>query len=270
MALEFKKEDDTCSNVYLIDERLCLKNSYDIINTNVATLSSNLNNLQTYSNEFNQLYSNFSNNSARWIRAISNFQTLSAGWFSAETTVKTLSSYWQNEKSIIYNTIVNIITYNNNTNATKTNISNWLNTNFKDYYPENQILNVDLYLSQNDVFSWNYVRSYFETCVPPKTSMNGDCNCTFPSYNCNRIWNWVTGQFLSSCNAVGNYCRIVSTESSGAENVRCPNIGNREITFDVQTIKRNDDPTKELLTDKNICKIITLRFKKQNNNFISI
>jgi hypothetical protein len=270
MALEFKKEDETCSNVYLIDERLCLKNSFEIINTNVVTLSTNLNSLQNYSNNFNALYSNFSNNSARWIRAISNFQTLSAGWFSAETTVKTLSSYWQNEKSIIYNTIVDIITYNNNTNATKTNISNWLNSNFKDYYPENQILNVDLYLSQNFKFSWSYFRSYFETCVPPKTSLKGDCNCAFPAYNCNRIWRWTTNTFLSSCNAVGNFCRILVTESAGAENVRCPNIGNREITFDVETTRRNDDSQKELLTDKNICKIITLRFKKQNNTFVSI
>ena len=111
MTIEFNKLEESCSNVYLIDEKLCLKNSYDIINTNVSSLSSNLYKLQIYSNEYNKLYSNFSNNSARWIRAINNFQTLSAGWFSAETTVKTLSSFWQYETAIIYNKIVDIDTY---------------------------------------------------------------------------------------------------------------------------------------------------------------
>jgi hypothetical protein len=44
-TLEFDKTDETCGNVYLIDENLCLSNSYQIINKNFATLSASLVNL---------------------------------------------------------------------------------------------------------------------------------------------------------------------------------------------------------------------------------
>ena len=155
MALEFNKIDETCSNVYLIDERLCLKNSFEIINTNVVSLSTNLNSLQTYCNQYNQLYSNFSSNSARWIRAISNFQTLSAGWFSAETTVKTLSSYWYRDLHVIYNKIINLTTYytNQTTQTTYQNeIKDWLTLNFISNLVNEQVINVDLYLSKKESF----------------------------------------------------------------------------------------------------------------------
>jgi hypothetical protein len=266
MTIEFNKLEESCSNVYLIDEKLCLKNSYDIINTNVSSLSSNLYKLQIYSNEYNKLYSNFSNNSARWIRAINNFQTLSAGWFSAETTVKTLSSFWQYETAIIYNKIVDIDTYISNPAAIKSQISTWL-TKVSDHYPENKILNVDVYLSQNYYFSWSYFRSYFENCIPPKTSLSGDCNCPKPNYNCNKIWNWKTGQFLSSCNNVGNFCTYSGSEKVGL-NATCPNMGNQQVTFDIVTSKENNDPNRENLYDKNICRIIKIKYIKRNNAFV--
>jgi hypothetical protein len=270
MALEFDKIDDTCSNLYLVDERLCLKNSYEIFNTNTKTLTANIQNLNVYGNEFNKLYSNFSANSARWILSISNFQTLSADWFSSETTCRNLSSYWQQDKSIIYTKIVDILTYNSNSTPTKTAIANWLNTYFLEYYPEKQILNVDLYLSYNYIFSWEYVKTYFENCVPPKTSLNGNCNCGFPAYNCNKIWNWITGQLLSSCNSLANYCRIIGQESEGQDNVKCPNVGKRDVSFNIQTTNEFNNSGNPLLSDKYTCKVITLRFQKQNNSFISI
>jgi hypothetical protein len=270
MALEFDKIDDTCSNLYLVDERLCLKNSYEIFNTNTKTLTANIGNLNVYGNEFNKLYSNFATNSARWILAISNFQTLSSDWFSAETTCKKLSSYWQQDKSIIYTKIVDILTYNTNSTPTKTAIATWLNTYFLEYYPEKQILNVDLYLSYKHIFSWEYVKTYFENCVPPKTSLAGNCNCGFPAYNCNKIWNWVTGQFLSSCNSLANFCRIEGQESSGQDNIKCPNVGNRNVNFNIQTTNEFNNGSNPLLSDKYTCKVITLKFQKQNNSFISI
>lgn len=265
MAIEFEKLEESCSNVYLIDERLCLKNSYEIFNTNIQTLSSNLNNLQSYSTEYNKLYLNFSSNSARWITAISNFETLSAGWFSAETTVKNLSSYWQNETAIIYNKIIDIQVYQSNPTTIKNQIKDWLNL-LKDFYPENKIINVDVYLSQNYYFSWSYFRSYFENCIPPKTALTGNCDCPKPNYNCNKIWNWKTGQFLSSCNNVGNFCTYLNQQYVGL-NATCPNIGKRQVVFDVTISKENNDPNQESLYDRNICRIITLRYQKQNNLF---
>ena len=267
MALEFDKIDDTCSNLYLIDERLCLKNSYEIFNTNTKTLTANFANLNFYGNEYNKLYTNFSKNSARWMIAISNFQTLSTDWFKAETTHAKLSSFWLQDKSIIYTKIVDIVTYTSNPSTTKNEIATWLNTFFKEYYPENQILNVDLYLSYTFTFSWTYYKEYFESCLPPNTSLTGTCNCSFPSYNCNKIWNWVTGKMLSSCNSLANFCTIISRQSSGQSGIKCPNLGNRTVTLSKDTVYEFNDPTKPLLSDKYITRVISLRFKKQNNTF---
>lgn len=278
MALEFKKDDETCSNVYLIDERLCLKNSFEIINTNVVSLSTNLDNLQTYSNDFNILYSNFSNNSARWIRAISNYETLSAGWFSAETTVKTLSSYWQSERSIIYNKIVDMVDYYNNPTLYKNNIKNWININFLNFYSNNQKLNVDLYLSEDEKFSWSYYKSYYEDCIPPKNTLNGSCDCGTPQRGCNYIWDTGSGAFLSSCANTGAYCvrNVISRESRGSENVRCPNVGNRYITFDYVTSREELDDVDgdltdgDLLIDRHIARVISISFIKNNNTFVEL
>lgn len=278
MALEFNKIDETCSNVYLIDERLCLKNSYEVINTNVETLTANLNNLQIYSNGFNQLYSNFSNNSSRWITAISNYQTLSAGWFSAETTVKTLSSYWQSERSIIYNKIINIVNYYSDPTTTKNNIKDWINNNFLNFYSNNQKLNVDLYLSEDKEFSWSYYRQYYEDCIPPKNTLAGTCDCGTPQRGCNYIYDTGTGQFLSSCANLGAYCvrNVISRESRGADNIKCPNVGNRYITFDYTTSREELDDFDDnltdgdLLIDRQIARIISISFIKKNNTFIEL
>ena len=144
-TLEFDKTDETCGNVYLIDENLCLSNSYQIINKNFATLSASLVNLDLYGNSFNALYTNFASNSAKWTTSINNWQTLSASWISAETTVRTLSSNWQTPVNLIYNKIIDLQNYYDSESTYKTIVKQWLTTNFKNYFPENQIIKVDIY-----------------------------------------------------------------------------------------------------------------------------
>jgi hypothetical protein len=269
MALEFKKDDETCSNVYLIDERLCLANSFEIINTNVVTLSTNLNSLQNYSNNFNALYSNFSNNSARWIRAISNFQTLSAGWFSAETTVKTLSSYWHTDLNVIYNKIVELSAYNLNQSGYETQIKDWLIDNFNFNCVNGQVITVDLYLYRIEKFSWDFSRSYYESCIPinqdGKPSIGTNCKCNLPSVQCNHVRvddDLVFGKKFKQCVNAVDYCNGAGSGtivgSSGTAN--CPNIGFKNITL---SYNQGSD-------DKSLTRTISLKYKKVNDTIIKI
>jgi hypothetical protein len=261
MALEFKKDDETCSNVYLIDERLCLKSSFDIINTNVVTLSSNLNNLQNYCNDYNKLYTNFSNNSARWIRAISNFETLSAGWFSAETTVKTLSSYWYRDLHIIYNKIIDLPTYYANLTTYENEIKNWLIANFISNLVNNQIVNVDLYLSRNESFTWSYYKTYYEGCVPQNQKKPaGGCSCPKPSYNCNHVRVNGAEQQNGACHNAAQYCNLASATVVGSDIVNCPNDGRRDVILSYN----------QSGLDKSLTRIITLKYKRVDDTIIKI
>ena len=261
MALKFKKDDENCSNVYLIDERLCLKNSFEIINTNVVTLSTNLNNLQSYSNNFNSLYSNFSNNSARWIRAISNFQTLSAGWFSAETTVKTLSSYWDTDLNVIYNKIIDLTHYSNNQNDIQNQIKSWLISNFISNLVNGQIINVDLYLSRKESFTWSFYKTYYESCVPQnQLKPAAGCSCPKPQFNCNHVR--VNGQEQrdGACHDAASYCGSNGGTIIGNSSINCPNKNNRDVV-----LSHN-----ETSDDKSLTRVISLKYKRVDDTIIKI
>lgn len=264
MALEIDKINDACSNVYLIDERLCLKNSYEIINTNTKTISANLNNLQKYVDSFKTVYTNFSNNSSRWITAISNFETLSSGWFSAETTFKTLSTYWYTDIHIIYNKIVDITTYlNEKSNYENIYIKNWLILNFKSHCAESQIIKVDLYLSNEESFTWQYNKSYYESCEPTtQTQPSGDCECPKPRYWCNNTA--INGKEIFKghhCVNAMDYCsENTRTITGGGTLPRCP-------AYTPQNVDLNYNNQKK---DKALTRVITLKYKKVNDTFIKI
>jgi hypothetical protein len=262
MAIEFEKYNDTCSNVYLIDERLCLKDSYEIFNKNVASLSSNLNVLQNYGNGFNYLYSIFSVNSSRWMKAISNFQTLSADWFSAETTVKALSSYWSSDHNIIYNKIIDLNTYTSNEILYNTYIKNWLTINFKSNLIDNQIINVDLYLSNIENFTWSYAKSYYESCEPTRQSNdNVGCACKKPQDWCNHVAlnNKEVYTKTKVCVDAMQYCTEDKiTITGGGTPPRCP-----ARTPDTINLVYNNPQT-----DKSLVRVITLKYKKLDNNTI--
>lgn len=254
-TLEFDKIDETCGNVYLIDENLCLSNSYPIINQNFSTLSSSLVNLDLYGNIFNILYSNFSTNSSKWIIAISNWETLSARLISAETTVKNLSSNWQKNATITYNEIIDLPTYYSNESLYKNTIKNWLKLNLFEIFPNNQIIDVDVYLSYEQPFSWDYFREYYENCVPPNTSSSGRCSYGSLKSMCNELV--INGRLIAKgCQNVGRYCSPISTTVVGIDTARCPNVGASTVSFSESFSS----------TDKSIARVIKIQYIKRKDD----
>lgn len=253
--LEFDKIDETCGNVYLIDENLCLSNSYPIINKNFSSLSSSLVNLNQYGNVFNTLYSNFANNSSRWIIAINNWETLSAKAISAETTVKNLSSNWQKNSTLTYNEIIDLPTFYSNETLYKNRIKDWLNLNLFELFPNNQIIDVNVYLSYENPFSWTYFREYYENCIPPNTSSAGRCSYGTLTSMCNELV--INGQLIATgCFNVGRYCTPQSTTVIGLDTVRCPNFGASTVSFN-QTFSS---------TDKSIARVIKIEYIKRKES----
>jgi hypothetical protein len=253
----FPKIESSCGSVYLLDENLCLKNSYPIINTNVEALSAKLNVLNEYGNDFNLLYNNFAANSAKWIVAINNWESLSARWLNAETVAVNLSAYWQKSINIVYTQTINLLTYYNNVACNQNTVRSWLNQNFLPFFSENQTVTVDLYLTHDFAFNWSFFYQYFENCVPPNTSFSGNCNCPRPSHNCNS--GVIDGKKFSGCRNAGKSCRVNNslTFRTGTENIFCPNFNNgtNSVSFNGPSF------------DRAIARIINLKYRKQNNTF---
>lgn len=252
----FKKIDETCGNIFLIDENLCLNKSFDIIEYNVNSHFQNLNFLNNVSEKFNLLYSNFSRNSASWMTAIDNFQTLSAVWFSAETTTKILSANWQKDVHLIYNEIVPLVDYYLATTTYKNKIKDWLNNNFNSSFPNGQGINIDVYLTANEDFTWNYYKTYFENCVPPNASLPPrGCSCPTPSRNCNNVH--VNGGQVEggACTNAAKYCNQGRSDIIGNDVINCPNRGARDV---VLTYSKSS-------TDKSLSRVISIRYIKENN-----
>jgi hypothetical protein len=262
MALEFEKLEETCSNVYLIDERLCLKNSYEILNYNFEKIENLLINLNIQSQDFNLLFLNFSQNSAKWIRAINNWETLSAKWLDAETVVSKLSSNWFVPVNVIYNKILNLETYLNNPSFYIENIRQWTQTNFLTVLQENQIISVDVYTSHEFDFNWRFFVEYYEDCIPTKQNLpSGGCSCPKPRHMCNHVvvggtafkgWPAVCQDAAAYCSASGGAIVLSTTE------IVCPNRGE----------KVNKLEHIEYSSDKTICRVINIKYKKENNNIV--
>lgn len=260
-TITFDKTDPLCGNVYLIDEKLCLKNSYPIINSNVKSLSASLKTLNDYSNQFfSALYNNFSSNSARWITAINNWETLSARWLNAETVVATVSTYWDKEVSVIYPETISLVDYYTNPSNYSNQIANWLTQNLNNFFSENQLISVDLYLNHAFAFDWSFFYSYYEGCVPRNTSRSGTCNCPPPNHSCNA--GTIDGAGFRGCRNAGQYCRIDQSKTIkiGIENIFCPNFGAGTNTVNYQKTG----------SDKTIARTISLKFKKINNIITAI
>jgi len=260
-TLTFDKTDSLCGNVYLIDEKLCLKNSYPIINSNVKSLSASLKTLNDYSNQFfSALYNNFSSNSARWITAINNWETLSARWLDAETVVAKVSTYWDNEISLIYPETISLNTYYTNQATYNAQISSWLNQNLNNFFSENQFISVNLYLNHNFAFDWSFYYTYYEGCVPTSTSQSGTCDCPRPNHSCNA--GVIDGVAFRGCRNAGQYCSINQSQTlkAGIENIFCPNTGAGTNTLE----------NKRAESDKTIARIISLKFIKRNNTITTI
>jgi hypothetical protein len=175
--IELNKTDENCSNIYLIDENSCYGDSLSVINTNVATLSSNLKTLADQTVKFNNLFTLLSNNSAAIINTIYNVNTINEVYESPYSTVKELSSNWFQPFSLYYPKIIEINSWYGNVNKTtpitsvtttqQKTLTSWLETNFPhSNFAKNQIVYVFVNFYENYQFTYTFNKTYFEDCRP--------------------------------------------------------------------------------------------------------
>jgi hypothetical protein len=190
----FLKTEPTCSNIYLIDEKLCLGNSYEIINTNVSGLSSCLDNLQNYANLLYPIFTLFTQGSANWIDASTNVLNNSAQWLNATLCVSSNSvKGWLKPINLHYNNTIKINNwYTDTPYYVDFEILNWLNLNFPTKnFQNNQVLVVDIDLYEDTTFNFMFSASYLENCfAKPKSFPENICDfCEPPLRQCNRYLN---------------------------------------------------------------------------------
>ena len=182
MALE-PKINQTCSNTYLIDERMCLGNSLDYINFNVASLAQNLDYLEFVGKKWNNIFSIFATNSSDWIDSTNNVLQFASNWTSAYNTVNSLSSTWSKEFTVYYPRMIEINTWYSYSTINKTDLlTPWLNFNFPlKNYSDNQLMSIYIQLYTVYNFQFTFNRSYQETCTP--NGGGGSVSC----YGCGAV-----------------------------------------------------------------------------------
>lgn len=250
--IDFKKTNPTCSNIFLIDQNLCLGNTLNTINYNFSSLQISLSGLERYNNDWYNLYTIFSSYSAKWIRTATNIQTFSAKWIDTTTTVNSLSSRWGKSFTLYYPTMININTWNSYSTSVKNSvIVTWLNNFFKaSEYASDQIVEVVVYLNQNQQFSFRFNRSYNESCTPNGGGIVVTCTgCPLPSRGCNRKGRGCFNAFTE--------CR---RSISGRASFSCTGTGGRRLTVGMV----------RTATDKNIARTVVLKYKNINNRWTAI
>lgn len=243
-----------CSLIYLLDENLCLKDSLDVINYNVTSLSGSLFELETYANKWNQAYTTFTANSATWLIISSHLQSYNKLWNSAHTTVQTLSSNWGKEFTLFYPTVIELDDwYAQTPYYTNTVLGNWLSTNFpaRNHLP-NQIVLIQTSLSHQQPFSFNFSKSYIETCGP-QGGVTVTCQpCGLPNRGCNHHGG--RAGFGPCTNA---YTHCGQDVQAFLANFSCGSTGGRTLTL-----------SKDMnSTDTSIVRIVTTKYQNINNTW---
>lgn len=237
MANQLEKTDKTCNNIYLIDERLCLSDSYNLINFNFDTLSANSLILMEYANQFNELYTYFTKNSSDWYVGAVNTNSKSHLYNGSYTCVNTMSSSWNKKFNLIYPFILEIDDYYSNQSAYLVDIKNWLLLNFPPVqYAINQQVSIYVNLYQIDTFTFSFSGSYEEKCTPmppPKqVCCSGDqcaelqrgCNITEGSGKNKR--HYCINAYSICGKSVNKSCSTAACPSSGSKKLNLLQISN--------------------------------------------
>jgi hypothetical protein len=253
--ISFKKINPTCSNIYLIDQNLCLKNSLNLINFNFSRLYSSVAYLSSFKNNWYPIYTTFSENSAKWIVASSNFQTFSAKWLDMATTVSSLSSQWTKKWTIFYPEMISITTPNLQQTIENKAIS-WMNIYFPtSNYNKNQLVDVFFHVSQEGSFTFNFNRSYRETCIPTGGGLVLSCSgCSRPHHGCNHT----SGSGKNKrhwCTNAYDGCGV--TVSSASANATCTGTGGKLLQIGLNRAG----------SDRNVARIISAKLKNINNSW---
>jgi hypothetical protein len=253
------KSDETCSNIFLLDEKLCLDTSLGVINFNFQQLSSNLRILNTYGQQWNSLFTVFANNSSRWFTSSTNVYSLSSKWVNTYQTINSLSATWCKEFSLYYPTIVEIGSWYALTTNARNNIAiNWLNLNFPaSKFVNNQIISFFINLFQQKPFTFNFIRSLQEPCTPNGGGASVSCGqCASPHRGCNHHggkagWGPCTNAYDACTKRTTGYgTQSFSCTGNGAKTLR---IGKTQGYVDTSTAR-----------------VVRLRFQNINNSWSAI
>jgi hypothetical protein len=252
------KTTPTCSNIYLIDENLCIGNSLNIINYNVASLSSALVFLENYQTNWNNLYTNFQAYSAVWVHSVTNVQNFSANWVSFSNTIQSLSASWNKPYTIFCPSMIEINQWNNLTNLQKNQYAaNWLTISFPpNNYNNNQIIYTTFYLYESKQVSFNFQRSYDENCTPNCNGVSVGCNgdsCPPLVQGCNHHGG-LAG--VKACDNVYGYCSKQATYSA-PQNVSCVGNGGRTLNIALNNYS----------SDTHVAETVTIAFININNTW---
>lgn len=232
MSVQFEKTDKTCNNIYLIDERLCLSDSFNILNFNFNTLSANTDVLMDFSNQFNNLYTYFAQNSADWSVGSANTVGRKSAYNSMYSCVKSNSSKWIKEFSVIYPYILEINDYYANVVSYKENIKDWLLLNFSPQnYSISQEVMVYVNLYQIDTFTFSFSGKYEEKCIPVKPPKQVCCSgnqCGELHRGCNITEGSGKNQRHYCINAYSVCARSINTACSTGT---CPSNGGKVLNL---------------------------------------
>lgn len=249
--ITFKKTTPTCSNIYMIDQDLCLANSLNLIKYNFNSLNYSISYLNSFRAAWYNLYTKTVSNSAIWIKTATNIQSYSAIWLDTSATVTALSSTWSKPYTFYYPNMIDISTWYGSTTQSKNTILNWLNANFNPKkYAINQNIYINLYLTQQQPFSFKFERSLNESCTPNGGGLSLSCNgCPLPHRGCNHHGG---AAGYGPCTNAYAGCRRSYT-SSGA-NVTCVGTGGKMLKVGLNRVAY----------DNNIARTITLVAKNTN------
>jgi hypothetical protein len=189
MDISLIKTDQVCGNAFLVDEKLCLSDSFDILNYNFNSLSAAIDQLTVYSNQMNNLYNLFTANSGSWNTGAVNTNENSAFYDSMYVNLTQLSATYNKEFAVFYPYMIEIQDWYDNVSDYENDINDWLDLNFAtNDFAHNQFINVYVNLYQVDTFTFSFSGQYNERCIvkaPPVQVCCSGGSCPAKNQGCN-------------------------------------------------------------------------------------
>ena len=165
--MDIEKINKTCSNIFLIDERICLDDSLFIINTNFSNISSQITNLNNFYNVFENFYTLFETHSSKYFNTLSYLNQFSAKWDNAfEHIMKHKDAWNASPIFLLYPNLVEFNDWYSYNESVIDNVIHWLELYFPPTeYAENQSIKISVNLIKDEIFNYNFKKSYDEKCT---------------------------------------------------------------------------------------------------------
>jgi hypothetical protein len=278
---ELQKNNTECSNIFFINEDLCVGNTLDVINNNLLAISGNLIDLSRDLDTWNTITNLFSRCSASMVSTTLNIENIYNTVNLAFSTVETLSGNWNKEFSLYYPQIQQITDWMHYNQATIASVLiPWLDINFPSAnYVDNQIINIYVTLNQQTYFSFNFFRTYEESCGPfggtTSVSCEGCGSANQGSYR-NKGCNHHGGSAgKGACDNAYTHCGTPNTKTKDSSSFTCvPQQGARltggpggplAVGFTTQ-YSTGGTRAPIVNTDECIARVLAYKFYKSYNN----